>query len=69
MAGEELLAEGGEGEIGFAGDDVVGEVAEGLGFGFVGDFRAAENDREMGGEAFEEADELGGLVDVPDVDA
>ena len=59
----------GEGEVGFAGDDVVGEVADFLFGGFVADFGSAEDDDGLGAETFEVGDELGGGGDVPDVDA
>ena len=51
--------EGGEGQVGFAGDDMVGELDDGLGFGFEADLRSAEDDLDIGecpadgGDAFE----------------
>ena len=69
MAGEDFSAEIGEGAVGFAGDDKVGEAADVLLVGFVADFGAAEDDFYVGAEAFEFGDELGGGGDVPDKDA
>ena len=50
-----------ESKVAFAGDDVVGEARDLLLVGFVTDFRAAENDDEVGTELFEKADEDEGL--------
>lgn len=68
-SGEEVAAKLGEGEVGFAGEDVVGGLADGLVVDFVADFGAAEDDEEVGAEAAEEEDGFGDEGDVPDVDA
>ncbi len=69
FAGEQLTAEAGEGQVRLAGDDVVGQLRDGLGLGFVADLRPAEDDREVRAEAFEGGDKLGCGRDVPDVNA
>lgn len=69
LALEEAAGQLGEGQVGFAADDVVGDLGDGLGFGFVTDLGSAQDDLELGSEAFEEADDLGGGRGVPDVDA
>jgi hypothetical protein len=66
---EDVVAEAGEGEVGFAGDDVIGELNDGLEGRFVGDFGSAQDDEEIWAKTFEECDELRGGRDVPDVDA
>jgi hypothetical protein len=62
-------AQAGKGEVGFAGNDVVGKAADGLLVGFVADFGAADDDDQVGTEAFEEGDEVSGWGGVPDIDA
>jgi hypothetical protein len=69
MVIEEVMAEAREGKVGFACDDVIGELNDGLERGFVGDFGAAEDDEEIRAKTFKECDEFGGRCDVPDVDA
>jgi hypothetical protein len=66
---EEVMAEAWESKVGFAGDDVIGELNDGLVRGFMGDFGAAEDDEETWAKPFKECDEFGGGCDVPDVDA
>ena len=51
------------------GADVVGEMDDGLVFGFVADLRAAEDDFDVRPDAFDGGDDFGGWFDVPDVDA
>jgi hypothetical protein len=48
---------------------VVGELNDGLVFGLVADFRAAEDDFDVGSDAFDGGDDFGGWLDVPDVNA
>ncbi len=48
---------------------MVSELDNGLVFGFVADFRAAEDDFDVGPDAFDGSDDFGGLLDVPDVNA
>ncbi len=64
-----MAADFGKLQVGFAGDDVIGELDDGLTVGFVADFRAAEDDDELGANAFEGGNEFGGGGDVPDVNA
>ena len=66
---EESAADFGKFEIGFAGDDVVGGLADGLKFGFEADFGSAEDDGDVGSDAFEDVDDFGGELGVPDVNA
>ncbi len=56
-------------EVGFALDDIVGDLADGLLFRFVADLGAAEDDCDIGPELFEEADDLETFPYVPDIDA
>ena len=48
---------------------MVGELDDGLVFGFVADFRAAEDDFDVRPDAFDGGDDFGGWLDVPDVNA
>ena len=48
---------------------MVGELNDGLVFGFVADLRSAEDDFDVRPDAFDGGDDLGGGFDVPDVDA
>lgn len=68
-AGDELAAEIGEREVRLARDDVMGEGGDLLLVGLVTDLGSAEDDDEIGIEAPEDRDQLGGGPDVPDVDA
>ena len=66
--GDELTAEISEGEVGLAGDDVVGEGGDLLQIGLVADLGSAEDDDEVWVETTEDRDQFGGGPDVPDVD-
>ena len=57
------------GEIGFAGDDVVGKAADFLLAGFVAYFGTAEDDGQVGFYAFQFCHDLRCGGDVPDIDA
>ena len=48
---------------------MVGQLNDGLVFGFIADLRSAKNDFDVGPDAFDCGDDLGGGLDVPDVDA
>lgn len=67
--GEEPPADVGEFEVGFTGDDVGCECGEWVGFGVMADLGSAENDADLRVQASEELEDLGGLLDVPDIDA
>ncbi len=62
-----MRAEAREGEVGFAGDDVIGESADFLLIGFVADFGAAEDEGGSGQGAFQFGYELQRGRCVPDV--
>ena len=68
LAGDELPAEVGEGEVGFAGDDVVGERGDLLLIGLVAYLGSAQDDDEVGIETAEDGDQFGRGPDIPDVD-
>ncbi len=59
----------GEFQVRFAGDDMVGQLDDVLLLGLVTDFRAAEDDFDVGPDAFDGGDDFGGRLDVPDVNA
>jgi hypothetical protein len=67
--GKQGSAQMGEGQVSFAGEGMIGEGDDLLLIGFVADLGAAEDDDEVGLEAFEEGHDLLGLADVPDIDA
>ena len=48
---------------------MISQLNNGLIFGFVTDFRAAEDDFDVGSDALDGGDDFGGWLDVPDVDA
>ena len=48
---------------------MVGQLNNFLFFGFVADFRAAEDDFDVRPDAFDGGDDFGGRLDVPDVNA
>ena len=48
---------------------MVGQLNNFLLFGFVADFRSAEDDFDVRPDTFDGGDDLGGLLDVPDVNA
>ena len=62
-------ADFGEFQVGFAGDDVVGEADDFLALGFVADFGAAEDDDQIGAQTLEQGDDLRRRRHVPNVDA
>src|ERR1019366_596194 len=69
FAREQLPTDFGECQVGFAANDVVGQLHDGLGLGLVADFRPAQDDGDVGSQAFEGRDDLGRGRDVPDVNA
>ena len=68
LTGDELPAEVGEREVGFTGDDVVGERGDLLLIGLVAHLGSAQDDDEIGIETAEDGDQFGRGPDVPDVD-
>ena len=56
-------------QIRLTGDDVVSQFHDLLSLGLVADLRAAEDDFDLRPDAPDGGDDLGGLRDVPDVDA
>ena len=63
------LAHLGEFQIGFASDDVVGELDDGLPLGLIADLRSAKNDFDVRLDALDGGNDLGGGLDVPDINA
>ena len=48
---------------------MIGELDDGLFFGFMADLRAAEDDFDVGPDTFDGGDDFGGRFNVPDVNA
>ena len=69
LRGENLLTDFGEFQIGFTGDNVIGEFSDELFLSFVTNFGSAENNGYIRTEALEGGDEFGGLGNVPDINA
>ncbi len=56
-------------QICLAGDDVIGELDDGLTFRFVTDFRAAEDNFGFGPQPFDGGDNFRGRRNILDIDA
>ena len=66
-AGEHSAAKVGEGEVGFAADDEVGERRQQMRFGLVADLRAAEDECEPWCGAAQRGEQRGSLRHIPDI--
>src|SRR5581483_10670418 len=69
ITGEQNAANLGEFQVGFAGDDVVRLLRDLLPVGFVAHLGPAEDDDDLGAQAFEDGDDLRGGGGIPDVNA
>ena len=65
--GQDLPAERGKFQVGFAGDDVIGQARDLLPVRFETDLGAAQDNNNIGADTLERRDDLGGLAGVPDI--
>ena len=69
FACEQPTADLGEHQVRFAGDDVIGQLRDGLSFGLMADLRPAHDERDVRSHSFESRDDFGRRRYIPDVNS